>query len=89
MKVWRIRTKDGRPIMFDESVQILPDGGATEFNFTIEKMAKAALLQLRINNPKDEFVLIEEELDTKDVAWTINADEIHEKALEENNTHKA
>lgn len=89
MKVWRIRTADGQPIMFDESVQILPNGSHTEFNFTDESIAKKVLLMLSVDDPETKFVLIKTNVKLKDAAWVMDTKDVQDKIDEEKRTAKA
>ena len=82
MKVWKIRTASGQPIMFDEEVQILPDGRMTEFCFTDENVAKTALLLLTIDQPNTKFKILKTNLKDKDIAWAMDEQDVHDKAEE-------
>ena len=88
IKVWRIRTKEGRVVIFDEEVQKLPTGEMTEFNITEKEVALLMLLYLQGQDPDQEFELIETELDEKEFLWAMDADDIHEKAVEEQHRNK-
>ena len=85
MIVYTIRTADGRPIMFDPEIQMTKDG-PIELHFPIKEYAIKMLEEMRTVAPEEEFVIIQEELDKGDIVFAMTEEDIHRKALEEQET---
>lgn len=82
MKYWVIRTKDGKVVIFDEEIQRLPSGEMTEFTFTDKEVAQKVLIRVSVIE-NTTFELVEKEVQEKDIAWTMDEKDVHDRAIEE------
>ena len=85
---WVIRTKSGRPIIFDPDMQLDENGNMTnEFTFHEKWRALKVLLlyseEERKAGSKEEFVLVEKEISPEEIYWVMTAEDVHRKAMEE------
>ena len=80
MKMWTIRTKDMKPIVFDEKEQFI-NGEFIEFHFP-EDVAKKLLIYLKLENPNQEFTIYEEEVNVEKADVIYTEDDVHQMATE-------
>lgn len=82
-KAYVIRTIDDRPVMFDESLQKLPDGTYNEMTFVDKAQAVYILLRYQamvsLSGDLTEFKLVEKDINPEEIDWVMTDEDIRRK----------
>ena len=82
-KAYVIRTTDDRIVMFDESLQKLPDGNYSEMSFVDKAEAVYVLLRYQamvsLSGDPTEFKLVEKDIDPEEIDWIMTEEDVQRK----------